>query len=268
MITFVTAFYILKSKFSVDKYKKWMDKFLSNVKNFKLIIFTDKKSYHLIEKYKFNNNIHIELMEINEFYNYKYKKDWIKNHEKNYLLKDRITWELNMLWSEKISFIRKANELNIFDNEWYGWCDIGYFRDEEPGTISDKLLQQWPSHNKIKSLEKTKIYYSLVNNNKTYMNNLYRLIHNRDENNLPKVDIPPNQQSVAGGFFLIHKENIDLWYSLYDNTLSNYFKYERLVKDDQIILIDCIFSNMKLFKLISEKNINYNKWFVFQRYLL
>jgi hypothetical protein len=41
-----------------------------------------------------------------------------------------------------------------------------------------------------------------------------------------------------------------------------------LVKDDQIIIINCIANNFNDFELIQENNIKYDNWFLFQRYLL
>jgi hypothetical protein len=34
----------------------------------------------------------------------------------------KTSWELNMLWNEKISFVNKAYQEKYFDEtEWYGW---------------------------------------------------------------------------------------------------------------------------------------------------
>jgi len=40
-----------------------------------------------------------------------------------------------------------------------------------------------------------------------------------------------------------------------------------LVKDDQIIIADCIFSNMSKFVLHREQKAPYDNWFMFQRIL-
>jgi hypothetical protein len=40
-----------------------------------------------------------------------------------------------------------------------------------------------------------------------------------------------------------------------------------LVKDDQTIVLDCIFSQQKHFSLARENNTNYDNWFMFQRLL-
>tara|TARA_B110000208_G_scaffold187729_1_gene246207 strand:- start:2121 stop:2453 length:333 start_codon:yes stop_codon:yes gene_type:complete len=105
-----------------------------------LVVFTNKESQFLFKKYEVNENIKIVLLEIEEFYNYKYKNNWIDNHSQNTLLNCddkfvndmksyKTSWKLNMLWNKKISFVKKAYQEKYFDEtEWYGWMDIGYFR--------------------------------------------------------------------------------------------------------------------------------------------
>jgi hypothetical protein len=168
MLTLVTAWYNFKSKSNVEIYRKWISNLLTNVNKFKLIIYTNKESKWLIEPFIQNNeNIKIIILEIEDFYGYKFKEYWINNHEKNILLKDKIDWRVNMLWSEKINFVKKAIENNYFqedknsENIWFGWCDIGYFR----GTLNNmdiNNLNNWPNKNKIQSLDKNKIYYAQV----------------------------------------------------------------------------------------------------------
>ncbi|NBW04017.1 MAG: hypothetical protein EBR87_09985 [Cytophagia bacterium] len=85
---------------------------------------------------------------------------------------------------------------------------------------------------------------------------------------LPIQPIPPNQYSVAGGFFLLHRDKIEWWYDLYYSTLERYFANNYLVKDDQIIIADCVFSHLGDFKLYKEALPQYDNWFMFQRLLL
>ena len=42
---------------------------------------------------------------------------------------------------------------------------------------------------------------------------------------------------------ILHEDKIDWWCQTYENKLKLYFENEYLVKDDQIILIDCVLSN-------------------------
>lgn len=264
-ITFSTCFYIIKSKFEQEKYIEWMNNFISIVNNFNLVIYTDKPTADYINT---NNNARIKIIikPLENFFNYKYKNYWIKNHSKNILLNDKSCWELNMIWSEKINFVKETIERKYFDTEFYGWCDIGYFRNRCNDLHTDKL-KKWPDLYKINQLDKNKILYGCINNNDIYMNDLIRIIKNKDKYGLPVNPIPPFQNSIAGGFFILHRSKIDWWFNEYNNKLQLYFENEYLVKDDQIILADCVLSNLDRFNLFRENNIDFDNWFMFQRIL-
>jgi hypothetical protein len=262
MVVIVTALYTLSSKFTNKTYIQWCKNFISIVNHFNLIIYTNKDDYLMLKKLICENNkIKIRVKEIENLYNYRYKKDWIKNHEKNSLLKDRICWEVNMLWSEKIRFVKRAYDKKYFgEHEWYIWCDVGYFRNRE-NDLHTSNLSNW-CHT-MDTFDKTKIHYGLINENIQHIIDIVK-----DENNvgLPKNPIPADQVSIAGGFFMIHKTNINWWFNTYDDMLSNYFKHGYLVKDDQIIVIHCIVKHMEKIQLHRENN-RYDHWFMFQRIL-
>lgn len=270
MITLVTAFYILQSKFTPQKYQNWFKYLLPNIKNFNLVIFCDENSKKYIDEIIDHNNDNIKLVNLNiqDFYNYKYKQFWINNHKNNDLLnhnsKHNTCWELNMLWNEKISFVKKAYEEKYFNSDWYGWMDIGYFRNELNTTLTEQQIQNWPSQNKINNVDPSKIHYLLVNNDKRYITNLYKIILRKNKNLLPVNPIPSEQTSIAGGFFLIHSDKINWYHKLFDDKLYLYFKNNYLVKDDQIIVVDCAFTNIENFLLHNSNN----DWFYFQKLLL
>lgn len=256
-----TGWYCLKAKFDYTVYQSWMDNMLSNVNNYYLVVYTNAESYSMVSKYSTNPRIKIVIKEIDEFHQYRHKENWIQNHTKNTTLNTRVGWQVNMLWAEKIHFVRQTAESDFFGIEpsWYGWCDIGYFREHSPS------LGSWPTEAKLEVLDKTKIHYGVVNSN---MIQLIRTIKNKNENGLPKNPIPPYQISVAGGFFLITKKNIDWWANTFDHRLTLYFDNGYLVKDDQMIIIDCIISDNKRFKIHFENLDMYDNWFMFQRILL
>ncbi len=264
-ITLSSCFYVMKSKSNLDNYIGWINNLLSIVNNFNLVIYTDHNSVKYINT---NNNqkIHIVIKPIEEFFNYQYKNYWIKNHQQNQLLNHSTCWELNMLWSEKIWFVNETIENKYFDTEFYGWCDIGYFRNRH-NDLHTSQLNQWPNCDKILGLNKNNIYYARVNNNNGYLNKLFAIVNNKNEYGLPTSVIPPTQYSIAGGFFIIHKDKIQWWMTEYNNKLTLYFHHNYLVKDDQIILADCILSNLNHFTLVKENNPKYDNWFMFQRLL-
>ena len=265
-ITFSSCFYVLKSKFDVNIYVSWMNHLLSIVHCFYLVIYTDENSIKYIDTKK-NPRIRVIIKPIEEFYHYKYQDFWIKNHEKNVLLKDRIDWKLNMLWSEKIWFVKETIDKKYFNTEFYGWCDIGYFRNRS-NDLHTKFLYMWPNVKKINALKKDKIYYALINHDDDELKTYHQMIHCKNREGLPIHPIPMNQKTIAGGFFILHKNKINWWQKKYEKKISLYFHHDYLVKDDQIILLDCIFSNKKHFLLYREKDSIYDDWFLFQRWLL
>ena len=264
-ITLSSCFYILKSKFDANQYCVWMENFVSMANNFNLVIYTDDYSSKFINKTS-KPNIKVVIRPIEQFHNYKYKEYWIANHKKNELLNKRIEWQVNMLWSEKIWLVQETVKNAYFDTEYHGYCDIGYFRNGHNDTHT-KFLSKWPTENKIMGLDKNKIHYAVVNNDNDYMNALFRIVNNKNDKGLPKKEIPQAQVSVAGGFFILNRDKINWWASEYDNKLKLYFENDYLVKDDQIIIIDCIMSNLQHFYLHTE-NSHYDNWFLFQRLLL
>jgi len=270
-ITFSTSWYQLRSKFPRQQYIQWMSNMLSNVESYYLVIYTDEESCECFSKYKYNPKIKIVIKPFEEFYTYKYKDYWEKNHERNTLLNDRTEWRLNALWSEKVHFVHETMENKYFDTEFYGWCDIGYFRERYIHMMDEDqkklLLKHWPIREKIQNLDTSKIYYSLVNYDNQYLQQLGNIIQTKNEKGLPTEEIPPDQVSIGGGFFMTHKNNMDWWRNKYDAKLALYFENEYLVKDDQIIIADCVFSNLNKFALCQEANHHFDPWFVFLRFL-
>jgi hypothetical protein len=245
-----------------------MNNFISIVNQFNLVIYTDERSsLYIPDITKSNPRIRIIIKPFEQFYNYQYKDFWIENHKKNTQLNEDTCWELNMLWSEKIWFVKETIERKYYNTDFYGWCDIGYFRNRKKDTHT-KFLSNWPNINKMNALDKRKIVYACVNNNVTYMEHLFNIVQDKNENDLPKQEIPNTQTSIAGGFFILYKDKINWWSEIYKDKLRNYFKHNYLVKDDQIILLDCILSNQESFLLFRENNYKLDNWFMFQRILI
>jgi hypothetical protein len=266
-ITFSTAWYVFKAKFDVSTYSQWIDNMLSNVNNYYLVIYTDQQSSQYVDKYSENPRIKIIIKSYEEFYTYRYRDNWIANHENNLLLRDKVDWKLNMLWSEKIHFVYETTKHNGFGTEWFGWCDIGYFRGR-PDDLSSDALRDWPSASKINSLNKSKIHYACVNNNMQYLSQLLQIIIDKNDVGLPFMPIPAHQVSIAGGFFISHIGMIEWWRKTFDEKLALYFEHGYLVKDDQIVIADCVFSNLPQFELLKENVAGLDNWFLFQRALL
>jgi len=253
-ITFSSCFYSVKSKFDESMYYKWITHLLLNVKNFNLVIYTDDKNYiKITELIKNNPNIKLILRPLDKLHNYKYKDSWIKNESNN------ISWELQMVWAEKIHFVYDTICNKYFETNLFGWIDIGYFRGRKKD-IKITKIPKWPNKDKINKLNIDKIYYGFVNSNKVF--NAF-ISWSKNKNN-----ILYNECAIAGGFFIIHEKNIEWWKTEFDSKLQIYFNNNLFIKDDQTILTDCIFSNLNKFEICFENNYKYDNWFMFQRLLL
>jgi len=277
--TFATCWYSLSSKFPVDTYLRWMKHMLAEVTNYNLVLFTDTAGElllrdHFAPYYFQNPRIKIVQKAVEEWHNYQYKQAWIKNHAKNMSLNGKTEWKVNMLWSEKIHFVNEARLNQYFpETDFYGWCDIGYFREGPCPTFCNTP--------KMLSLNKNKIYYACVDPNQ--FNALKEIVQRKNDKGLPLIPIPPEQVSIAGGFFIAHHSKIEGWHQLFDKKLRLYFENNYLVKDDQMIILDCVVSETKRFHLIggsapspppiesspllSSKPSTENPWFVFRRFL-
>ena len=273
IITLVSCWYLVKSKFSHNKYVSWINNLLSIANNFNLVIYTDIDSYkyikHLIRLAN-NSNIMVVFKPFNMFYTYKYKEYWISNHIKsNIELHKNIDWKLNMIWNEKNFFVKDAYSNNYFNTDLYAWCDIGYFRNNLDD-LNTKFLYNWP--NTIKLTKEPfiipAIHYGCVQKDNNIFLSLSKKIKSHYE--LNKNEEPnSNYEEIcfAGGFFLLRKELIEYYSKIYSDKLEYYFKNNYFIKDDQTIITDLIFTNPNLFYIHNE-NKKYNNWFMFQRLLV
>jgi hypothetical protein len=244
---------------------------ITHTNNFYLVIYTDENSLKYINlSVANNNNIRVIIKPIEELNGYQYKDKWISNHERNRELNTKTGWILNMIWSEKVYFVQDTMQQKYFDEtDFYGWCDIGCFRNRPNIDMDIKTFIQkgWPKPECISKLDQSRVMYSMANTNPNYLKQLHRLIHDKNEHGLPNTPIPSNQISISGSFFIAHKSRVDWWVETYTNKLKLYFDHEYLVKDDQIIIIDCIFSDISNFALLTKHNRIYDPWFAFQRFL-
>jgi len=269
LLTLSTCFYVLKSKFSPKKYVKWMSNLLSLANKFNLVIYTDTLSFEYIKSVSglSNPNVRIVLKPLEEFELYKYKDEWIRNHSNSNLkLHENISWELNMLWNEKVFFVKDTIHKGYFKTIHYGWCDIGYFRNN-PNNIPTTLLNNWPSTKKLLSMPfiSNYIHYAKVQKNSEIHTNELHHVNNHYLNNLsthPCSDLHENH--FSGGFFILKNQIINSYAKLYEEKLKYYFDNKYIIKDDQTILLDIIATNSQLFYIHENFITGMDEWFIFQ----
>ena len=69
---------------------------------------------------------------------------------------------------------------------------------------------------------------SIKNNEKLQLSinssTIKTIIKDKDSRGLPNTPIPPDQVSIAGGFFLSNRDNLTWWHETYYSQLFNYFR--------------------------------------------
>lgn len=270
-ITFSTCWYQFKAKFDFSVYVPWIHNMLSNVHAYNLVIYTDeagKAAFDFDSYAAVNPRIRVIIKPFESFRNYALKDLWIANHDKNTLLNKLVDWRVNALWSEKVHFVNETVTQKYFDTEFYGWCDIGYFRGRNKQDLSMSQLRGWPDPDKIAVLNPDKIYYGCVNNDWTQIENCTQIVNNNEPNPMQTLD--PRLNFIAGGFFMLHKTKAEWWAVMYDAKLHQQLFEGRTVKDDQQIIAHCVFSKdtQSHFHICREEGAKYDVWFLFQRTLL
>jgi hypothetical protein len=268
-ITFSTCWYSFKAKFDFSVYAQWIRNMLSNVHAYNLVIYTDEAglaSFNFDAYAAVNPRIRVIIKPFESFRNYAIKDMWISNHDKNTYLNQWVDWRVNALWSEKVHFVHETVTQKYFDTEYYGWCDIGYFRGRTMGQLQDlpmTKLRGWPNPEKIAVLNPAKIYYGCINNDWTQIEHCIHILNSGGT-------LDPRLNFIAGGFFMLHKSKAEWWAVTYDAKLHRHLTDGRVVKDDQQIIVDCVFSKdtQSHFYICREEGGRYDNWFMFQRTLL
>ena len=235
LLTLSTCFYILKSKFPIEQYVEWIGNLVSIVKNFNLVIYTEPTSWdHICHLINLNDHrIKVIIKPLTEFKLYKYRHQWINNHTKSGLnLHENVGWELNMLWNEKVFFVEDTITNAYFRTFYYGWCDIGYFRNNHDN-IHTKYLNNWP--NMITLLKQpfinNLIHYACVQkDDQIYTNELLHIKRHYEDNLLEHPLSGLLKNYVAGGFFILKHQLIHNFVKIYQEKLEYYFKNNYTIK--------------------------------------
>lgn len=226
--TIVTAFYLMKSKFHPDKYKEWISNFLQL--NMNCILFTNQETKQWFGEWMdlSNKNIHLEILEIDDFITAKY--DWNKQYEmdeeKNH------SRELYMIWNEKINLLKISTEKNPYGTEWFLWCDMGSLRQ----SIFDK--ENFKNSSMLKNLDIHKTYffripYTGVYRDKCFLNNLNKYL-------IRRCDL----KIIQGGFILTNLSTCSKVHKEYYNLLDEKYNLNLFIGKDQYIYLSLVLQSI------------------------
>ena len=240
-IVFYSILYNIKSKFNFNKYIDWLKIFVESLIDFEVVIYTNKKTYELIEEnIKGYFNVYIKIKELEDFELFQYKNIFENNTNKKYFPHHDISFELILLWVNRHLLISEVKD--IYYADYYCFLDIGYFRD---GIIKNIDI------NFANNLE-DKIYITLVKNELPYLKQIVNVINSKDKNLIEETLIN-NYYLVGGGFTIIPDNLINIWTKIFREELNFFIENNIDFKDDQTILGKIIFNkeNINIFRLIT-----------------
>lgn len=253
-VTVVSCFYIIKSKFSKEKYIEWIKNFLSI--GFNALIFCDSGSLDFIKSHIPNvttaTNITFKILNIEDFVTS--TRDW--SHEPS--LDDEIkkgtnhSIELYKIWNEKIFFLDKATQLNPYGAQYFLWIDIGSFRNKTRLNEIKELNFPTP-HN----FENNKMTMFRINN-----------FTKKERINVNIIDSRFKKCNRYGGMFGGDSVAIHTFKKKYESLLNQFKKKKVFAGKDQSIYNFLVLQNPELIQTVDANTINehYDKWFCFHYY--
>ena len=258
-ITFSSCLYLVKNRHGYEKHLNWFRDFIRVVNRFYLVIYTGENEYDAICDEIRNlgedtrRKIKVILKPFSEFHNYKYERFWMENNARpGCKLAEVADWRLNMLWCEKTHFVRETIENQYFDTEYYGWCDVGYFRDTlSPGSAyRERIREHWPNPDKINRLHKDKVYYG-CNISPSNLHKCYTYYAQHFQNpakidavtGIPRDVYTPRAHMLSGGFYITGREKALWWCWRFQEMLELYITNNAVIQDDQHIIAHCVFTN-------------------------
>jgi hypothetical protein len=242
-VTLVSCYYKIKSKSSIENYRKWIDNFFTNIKS-NLIIFTNKESRIYLETY-LTDKVFIIEKDFEEFEIFKqYPNIWEQQYEMDCSKYCGRTKYCYMIWNSKINMVNEAIKINPFSSNKFIWNDIGNIRKQNIGID----LSKYPIYDKI-SNEKIDIAY-LRPFNKNDMNRQYF-----------KDEVHFSGSIIAG--------SIEIWkkfHKLYYDIFKKYIDNNQFIGCDQQIISSCYIENQEIFHLIYPIENKYDEWFYLYQY--
>jgi len=124
-LTCVSAFWKVKNKHG-DSYIDWFHNTLKI--NCPYVFFGDKESITIVKKYRGVLPTYYIECNFEDFTTYKFK-DKMMTHTVHCP-----SIELNLIWNEKVFFVKKALDINPFNSEYFCWIDAGIctYRQKSP----------------------------------------------------------------------------------------------------------------------------------------
>ena len=259
IITVVTAWYNISSKFQANVYREWFKLFF-NI-DCHLIIFTDSKSKADFIDLRNNNDKTLVLtLELEDFVTSEFDDFWKWCESVDIEKKQGInhTVDLYKIWAEKPFFLRRAISINPFNSKLFCWSDIGAVRSKDMFPKIKSFPQGLPKH-----VTNDQVLFSQIEPFKTED---YTIMSNGISKTFQNISSGCSCFSVIriqGGFFAGYDQALLNYAELYYNELKLWRDNKVFAGKDQYLMANLVLKFGDLFfKLLAKDNKSYhNEWF-------
>ena len=252
--TVVTAFYPIKSKFPSTKYFEWAHTFMKL--SSPIILFTDASLTALFKSMRGDKPIFIVELPFDELdtwklYENKWKAHWHIDPEKHIH-----TPELYAIWAQKVFFVERAIELNVFSTDYFFWCDIGAFRNP---SISNVILNSFPTTHFMKYEKLILQAIGIIPESEKTM---------KDDGIFGEpINYKWNECRLVGGLWGGSTTACIQWKKSYQETLEKYFSANRFAGKDQAVMLSTYLANPILANIVRSTKTGIDNWFFLEHLL-
>ena len=252
--TVVTAYYPIRSKFSMDRYMEWASTFL-RMKS-PIVLFTEERMVESIRQRRGNLPIYIITIPFHELDTWKlYQSQWIEHSQMD--PEQHIhSPELYAIWAQKAFFVERAIQTNPFQTDFFFWCDIGAFRDSN---VSSAILESFPMTN---YLEPERILFQSVGNVVPT-----DWVPRRDRIRGEVISSSWNEIRLVGGLWGGGINACIRWKNAYQRMLEAYFQAGRFAGKDQQVMLSTYLDNPSLAKVVYCTKQHIDEWFFLEHLL-
>jgi hypothetical protein len=248
--TVVSAYYEMKSKYSVETYRAWIRDFLEQVPCH-LVFFTEAATAPFIEDCRraWPERTRVIVLPRTEwaaatrfpagFWQAQHGMDPEKGIHSP---------ELYQVWYEKKEFVRRAIELNPFDHDDFVWTDAGAIRNPDLLAI---LRDRYPVAARIPT-------------DRMLLLNYWPYVAADDiahsfggVSMLGGIDKP----RIGGGILAANRATWDWWNHVYDETVERYRRAGLFIGKDQTLMSTIVLENRGRVSLLDLRKIAPEPWF-------
>ena len=246
--TVISAYYEMKSKYTLNDYREWIEIFLRDNKMY-LIFFTESHLADFIRNCRkgYEDRTTIVILPRQEWVANRYEqKVWDALHAID-SEREIHNPELYKVWFEKVEFVKRGIELNPYGHDDFLWVDAGICRKES----LKKIIPNFPDASRIP------IDRIMVLNVMPFTKSDNEIVNINGIEFLGGV-VPKDR--VAAGIICGRKEIWEKYYKAFYKTLGKYQSAGIFWGKEQNIMRTMVLENRALFSLLEIRPIIRIRW--------